>query len=328
MKTVPLRLWAGFREHWVILLGLIAVAALILAVDPGKVAHALAGADSRAVVLMLPVVLVLYLLHGTAWWIALRGADAGVGMPEAVRVTIISQAFDLLPGGDLWRVPIVRSADGEPLEAGMLAATVVFDDLVYYFVLTFAMVPAAVRFPLLAILMAVALLPQVLIFTILLWSPVYDALVGRLSQNRVLHRFQPQLALLGPSFRRLMTPRTLIPVAIVDAACAILAISLFGLALAAVHAAGVGFQRVAFTYASGQVLSGLTVLPAALGIYEGMMTGLMAVQGVAPAAAAAAALLYRVINDVLMALLGLAVALVSEREHLKQLEHRTEPVVH
>ena len=38
---------------------------------------------------------------------------------------------------------------------------------------------------------------------------------------------------------------------------------------------------------------------------------------VAPAAAAGGALLYRVVNDVLMALLGLAIAFVFDREYLR-----------
>ncbi len=100
----------------------------------------------------------------------------------------------------------------------------------------------------------------------------------------------------------------LAPIVAVDAVCAVLAIGLFDLAVTAVHASGFGLQQVAFTYASGQVLAGLTLLPAALGIYEGMMTGMMAVQGVAPAAAAAAAFIYRAINDILMAIVGLGVA--------------------
>ncbi|MDQ6877312.1 MAG: hypothetical protein M3082_06370 [Candidatus Dormibacteraeota bacterium] len=46
------------------------------------------------------------------------------------------------------------------------------------------------------------------------------------------------------------------------------------------------------------------------------MTGFMAAQGVGLAAAAAAALIYRAVNDVLMALLGLILALVTNRDVL------------
>jgi uncharacterized membrane protein YbhN (UPF0104 family) len=320
------RLGVSLREHWVILLGLLAVAALIIAVNPVKVGRSLAGADGRTVLLMVLVAVLLYLCHGVAWWFVLQGAGARVGLRESVRVVVISQAFDFLPGGDLWRIPIVKAEDGGALDAGILAATVVFDDLVYYLVLTMAMVPAAIRYPPLAIALAVALIPQVLIFGILLWPWLNTWLVGQVSRIGPVRRFEPQLALLGPCFRRLFTRPTLLPVVISEAVCAVLAISLFGLALGAVHATGAGVDRIALTYAGSQVLSGLTVLPAALGFYEGMMTGLMAVQGVAPAAAAAAALLYRVINDLFMAALGLAVALFSERDSLARLRRQPRTV--
>lgn len=315
------RLLSGLRDNWIVSIGLLAVAALVIAVDPAKLGRALASADRLVLLLMLPTVFLLYLLHGVAWWIALRGVRAPVGIRQAITVSFISQAFDLLPGGDLWRVPIVKSERDDRLDAGTIAATVVFDNLVYYFVLTFAMVPAVLRFPPFGLPLGVALLPQLTIFVILLWPRLYEFLAGHLGRIRLFRRFQPHLMLLGPAFRQLMTPRILIRIVIVDAACAVLATGLFGLSVTAVHASGFSFQQVAFTYASGQVLAGLTSLPAALGLYEAMMTGFMAVQGVAPAAAAAAAFIYRAINDVLMAFVGLGVALVFERKGLKELLH-------
>jgi uncharacterized membrane protein YbhN (UPF0104 family) len=326
MGRPPRWLLGVLRDNWVVVLGLLAVAALVIAVDPAKLGRALADADPRFLLLMLPTVFLLYLFHGVAWWIALRGVGAPVGIRQAIMVSFISQVFDFLPGGDLWRVAIVKSDNGEHLDAGPIVATVVFDNLVFFFVLTFAMVPAVLRLPLLGVPLAVALLPQLTIFLILLWRPLYDFLVGVVGKMRLFKRFQPQLLLLGPAFRQLTTPRTVAPIVAVDAVCAVLAIGLFDLAVTAVHASGFGLKQVAFTYASGQVLAGLTSLPAALGIYEGMMTGMMAVQGVAPAAAAAAAFIYRAINDILMAIVGLGVALVVEREYLMKLVHPAEPV--
>jgi uncharacterized membrane protein YbhN (UPF0104 family) len=312
MGNVLVEFGSRLRQHWLIGVGLAAVGGLILAVEPSKVARALVGADSVALALMLPCVLLLYLFHGMAWWIALRGIEAPVGLRRAIEVTYISQAFVFLPGGDLWRVPVIKAGSGD-LEAGVIAGTVVFDDLVFLFVLTFAMVPAVARAPLLAVPLGVLLLPQLAIFGILLRPALYEWLATRVGRLGPLRRFEPQLQLLGPSFRRLVTVRTVVPVVALDLVCSALAIALFWLGLRAVHAAGLGVQQVAFTYALGQVSAGLTVVPAALGAYEGMMTGLIAVQGVAPASAALAALLYRAFNDVLMAVIGLALSAVSER---------------
>ncbi|HUZ88557.1 MAG TPA: lysylphosphatidylglycerol synthase transmembrane domain-containing protein [Candidatus Acidoferrales bacterium] len=323
--TMPFRgLLAELAKHWVALIGLAAVAALVISVDPSKVEYSLRRADMGEVALMLPVVVALYALHGVAWSIALRGLRLPIGVRRAIKVTLISQAFDLVPGGDLWRVPILKAESGSALEAGVLTAAVVFDDLVYFLVLTLGMVPAAVEVPWFRAALGAALLPQAAIFAILLWPGLYERLAQVVGSIRLFRRFQVQIDLLGPAFRRLVRARTVIPIVLVDALCAGLAIALFGLALAAVHATGASPERVSFTYASGQVLTGLTVLPGALGLYEGMMTGMMAVQGVAVAAAAAAALIYRLINDVLMAILGLGVALVFDRRPMKYFGRRPE----
>ena len=186
------RLGESLRDHWVVLLGLLAVAALIIAVNPAKVGRAVAGADGRIVLLMAVVAVLLYVVHGVAWRIVLRGARAQVGWREAVRVVVISQAFDFLPGGDLWRIPIVNADDGGPLDAGMLAATVVFDDLMYYLVLTLFMIPAAVRIPPLRIALAIALLPQVLIFAILLWPRLNGWLVVQVIRIGPIRRVERQ----------------------------------------------------------------------------------------------------------------------------------------
>ncbi len=301
------------RQHWMTLVGMVAVAGLILAVDPSKVWRALSEADPVSLALMLPCVLLLYVVHGAAWWVALRGAGVPVRPRRALEVMYISQAFVFLPGGDLWRVPLIKSESGDAVDSGAITGTVVFDDLVYFAVLTLGMIPAVARTPQLAVALGLLLLPQAAIFVILMWSRPYVWLSTRVGRMRPFRSFQAQLDLIGPTFRRLVKPQVLIPVVLLDLACGLLALSLFGLGLRAVHAAGVGPREVAFTYAFGQVVASLTVIPAALGAYEGMMTGLIAAQGVPAAVAAVGALLYRAYNDLLMALIGLGVAFVTER---------------
>lgn len=316
MRVTRQRLWTGFRGHWVTIVGVAAVIGLIVAVNPGKVALALSHASPLLLGVMLPVVLSLYLIRGVTWFVVVHASGQPVGFRQVIRVTFISQMFVFLPGGDLWKVPLVKLENGAGNDSGVLTGTVVFDDLIYLFVLTFAMVPVVVGTPLFSIPLAVALLPQLIIFAILLSPPVYGALASRVGNLTPFRRFRRELEVLGPAFRSLVRVRTVLPVIVLDAIAASLSISLFALALAAVHGAGSDLLHVAFTYSASQVVTNLTVIPGALGAYEGMMTGAMALQGVAPAAAATGALLYRIGNDVLMALIGLVVALVYDREHL------------
>jgi uncharacterized protein (TIRG00374 family) len=316
MRLSRHRLWTGFRGHWVTLLGLAAVIGLVVAVNPGKVALALNHASPVLLVVMLPVVLALYCVRGVTWYVIVRAAGQPVRFAQAIRITFISQMFVFLPGGDLWKVPLVKLEEGDTLDTGILTGTVVFDDLTYLFVLTFAMVPVVIGTPLLSIPLAVALLPQLVIFAILLSPVVYGTLASRVGNLKPFRRFRRELELLGPAFRSLVRLRTVLPVIALDAIAASLSISLFALALASVHGTGSDLLHIVFTYSASQVVTNLTVIPGALGAYEGMMTGAMALQGVAPAAAATGALLYRIGNDVLMALIGLVVALVYDREQL------------
>lgn len=322
---LPRRLWMELRGHWITLLGVAAVAGLVIAVNPASVAHALSAADPWLLVVMLPVVLLLYGVRGGTWFAVLRGARQTVGLREAIRVNLVSQTFVFLPGGDLWRVPLVKADGGVGRDTGVLTATVVFDDLVYLFVLTFAMVPVVTGTPILSIPLAVSLVPQIVIFAILLSPRVYATLAGRVATLRPFRRFRPELEVLGPTFRSLVKARTLVPVVALDAIAATLSIALFALALGAVHAAGTDIPHVAFTYSASQVVTNLTVIPGALGAYEGMMTGAMALQGVAPAAAATGALLYRIVNDILMALIGLGIALLYNREQVVGLRRAARP---
>jgi uncharacterized protein (TIRG00374 family) len=82
----------------------------------------------------------------------------------------------------------------------------------------------------------------------------------------------------------------------------------FALFLLALHAVGVtngGYAKAAFIYALGHILAAVSMLPGGVGVYEGVLTAFMALQGVPPSQGAAAALLYRGFNDLFMALLGL-----------------------
>lgn len=300
--------WA--RTNWVLLAGCVAVAALIFAVGPPKVAGALDAADPGELALMLPCALLLYLVHGLAWWLALRAAGTPVRAREAIETTYASQALVLLPGGDLWRVPILRRHRPDAA-SGVVTGAVVFDDLTYLAMLSCAMLPALVARPHLWPFFAGLAVPQALLFLLLLWPRPQRWVLARAGGLPVMRRFTDRLEDIGPAFRLVARSRLVPLILVLQVVCALLAITLFGLGLAAVHAA-VPPLELSFTYAGGQVAASIAVIPAAVGAYEGLMTGLLALQSVPAADAAVTALLYRFFNDVVMAVVGLAVAGAAE----------------
>ena len=279
-------------------------------VGPAKVGHALASADPADLALMLPCALLLYLFHGLAWWLALRATGTGVSAGEAIEATYASQALVLLPGGDLWRVPILRRRRPDTA-GGVVTGAVVFDDVTYLAMLTCAMLPALVGQPHLWPFFAALALPQALLILLLLWPRPQRWVLGRVGGLPILRGLTDRLQDIGPSFRLVARSRLVPLILALQVVCALLAVALFGLGLAAVRAA-VPPLELSFTYAGGQVAASIAVIPAAVGAYEGLMTGLLAIQNVPAADAAVAALLYRFFNDVVMAVVGLAVAGAAE----------------
>ncbi|HZU17717.1 MAG TPA: lysylphosphatidylglycerol synthase transmembrane domain-containing protein [Candidatus Dormibacteraeota bacterium] len=301
------------RAHWLLVLGLGALGGLVVAVDPARLVRALADADRGLLALMLPCVLAHYVFRSLAWRVGLRRIGVRVGVVRAAVLTLAAQSLVFLPGGDLWRVPVLTRMEGSRRDQGELASTVVFDDLVFWLLLTLALIPALLGTPELGMVVVGILLGEAAIVALLLWPAGYAFAVEVAGRVPAVRHLRPQLRQLGPAFRRLANPRTLAATALLDAVAALLAFGLFRLALMAVHVREVDFVEAAFVYALGHLFAGLSMLPAGLGVYEGTLTGLLVLQGVDPASAAAAALLYRGFNDLLMGMAGLPVVMVLDR---------------
>jgi len=305
------RLFNTLLVHWTVFLGLIALTLLLLAVNPAKVGTALGHADGRVLSLMLLCVLAIYLTRGVAWWIEIRALGVAMTLREAIRNLYVSQAMVYLPGGDMWRVPIVKERF-EDVEAGSIVGAVVFDDLVYYLALSMLMIVAVGKFTARDALLALIFVPQLMILGILLWRRFYIWLSHAVTGFGFMRRLRSTVDDIGTTFRQLFRRNVLFKVGLVDVVSGALSTLLYGLALTAVHVNNVSVGQIAVTYIFGQVAAGLTVIPGALGAYEALMTGLFVLNGVPAATATAAALLYRIFNDVIMAVVGLITAFASQ----------------
>lgn len=310
-RLVALR--RGVGDHWLLLLGAAALTALVVAVGPARLGGILAGAAWSLLGLMVPCVLALYVARGLAWHVLLRRLGLRLGALRAIRIMFAGQTLVFLPGGDLWRVGVMAEAEGLHRHGGAVAATVVFEDLVFMTLFSLALLPVLGRAPFLAPVAALSVVGLVLTCALLFWPAGYRAAAALALRVRPVRRFAGQIEELGPAFKHLATVRTLVRVAAFDAVGALLAFVLFELALRAVHVTWVGLDEAASVLAGAQMLAGFTMVPAGLGSYEALLTGLLAVVGVAPAAAAAAALLYRGFSDLLMAVLGLVASVGIRR---------------
>jgi uncharacterized protein (TIRG00374 family) len=296
---------AFLRTQWMWVVALLSIVGLVLAVNPGKLWGVLQHVRMLPLLLMLPCTVAIYVVRALGWRVALHQIGVKISTHRTVTVMIAGQSLVFLPAGDLARVKMVRDTGSDGHDAGELTGTIAFQELLYMTLMGFAVIPAIAQHPDIGAIVAAITLAQVAIFFILLWEPGYHWAVRTVERIRMLRRFDKELRDIRPAFVRLLEPRAGIPILLWNALAVALAFALFELALHAVGVDNVGYAKAAFIYALGHILAALSLLPGGVGIYEGILTAFMAMQGVPPSQGAAAALLYRGFNDIFMALLGL-----------------------
>jgi uncharacterized protein (TIRG00374 family) len=293
-------------HHWMPAIAVLSIVGLVLAVNPAKLWGVLAHVEIRPLLLMLPCTVAIYVVRAFGWHIALRHIGVRISAHRTATVMLAGQALVFLPAGDLARVKMVRDTGASGRDAGELTGTIAFQELLYMTLMGFAVLPAIAQHPDIGGIVALITAAQVGIFVVLIWERGYNVAVRTVERIRFLRRFDKELRDIRPAFLHLFEPRAGIPIVLLNALAVTLAFVLFLLALRAVGVQNIGFAKAAFIYALGHILAALTFLPGGVGVYEGILTAFMALQGVPPSTGAAAALLYRGFNDIVMALIGLA----------------------
>lgn len=289
------------------------LAALVVAVNPGRLGHVFRDVDVRVLLLMVPTTIAIFVVRGVGWWFTLRRIGIRIGVWRAVAVMFASKPMVFLPAGDLGRVAVLESTGAQGHDAGEVASTVAFQEMVFLGLMAIPLLPALAVEPPLVPVLAFLLLMLGAILLLLLWPPAHERAISLLERLPFLRRYDKELRHIRPAFIRLFDRRTVVGVVGFSAIGVALTFFLFELALHAVGVANVGLLQATFIYAVAYLVSGLAFTPVGIGAYEGIITGFMVLQGVAPSDGAAAALLYRGFNDVLMALVGLVVLLCLRR---------------
>jgi uncharacterized membrane protein YbhN (UPF0104 family) len=301
------------RRHWLEAIAVVSLTGLIIAVDPAKLAAIYGRLDIRFLLLMLPVTIGVYAARGAGFWVALRHLGVRISLGRAVAIMFAGQALIFMPAGDLARVALVRRTTDTDRDDGTLAGSIAFQELLFLTLLGLGVLPRVLTRPDVALLVLLMTAAHAGVFVILLWEPAYDRAVRTVERFRLLRRFDDQLRSLRPAFLAMLRPGNLIGVTLCNAAAVVLLFLLFALALQAVGVHKVGILDSAFVYGLAHILGGLSFLPSGMGSMEAIMVVLLASQGVPPAAGAAAAVLQRAFNDLLMAVLGLGVGLLLRR---------------
>ena len=304
--------WRLVRRYWAELFAAVSLIALIVGVNPLTLGHVFGTIDWRIALVMVPIVLVLYLCRGMAWLIALRAIGEHVSFVQTQIIELAGQVMIILPMGDLARVAMVRNTDRER-GAGTLTATVALQELLFMLFISFGALPRLAEEPSVALIMIVTMLAFLSVFVILLWEAAYEWAVRVVEHVKPLRRFDKQLHEIRPAFVRLCRPRTLIPIAFFQAIAALLSFSLFFLAMRSIGINNVSYVNAVFVLGVSYTFGGISFLPLGIGAFEGLLTVILLTLHIPAAMGAAAGLIYRGYNDVLMAAIGLPAILYVRR---------------
>jgi uncharacterized protein (TIRG00374 family) len=306
------------RHNAIEIVAVLCLVALVLAVNPTSLGGVFRRTNVGLLLLMLPVTVGTYLARSLAWWFTLRQIGVAVDVRHSIAVEFAGQTMVFMPTGDLARIALIKEVTGTRRSAGELTATIAFQELLFMTLMGLGVLPRVASHPDIALLVIIMVLVHLLIITVLVWEPAYSWAVGIVEKVKILRRFDSQLRSIRPAFIELFRPRVLVPVVLCNVAAVVGSFFLFYLALHAVGQTQVSFIAAAFVLALSFVIAGISLIPGGVGPFEGLLTVLMIANGVPVAAGAAAGLLFRGFNDILMAGVGAVFLVLIRRGRVRE----------
>ena len=292
-------------------IGVAAIAALVLAIDPRSFGLAV----QRFNVLLLPVIVAVsigyYIVQGIRWHFLLVDVGVRLRLRDTVLLTVAGQATSLLPLGELTRAVFVAEAAKAEFGAAVAAETV--QELLYMFVLLLFAIPG-----LLAIPHAWGGIVAVLIFIVgvlaaLTWCPLYRWLRLAVARTPLLKRVLHQVDEVHNDLTLLMRKPGTIGWSWLSALQAAAMISTLWLVAQAVAPGQLSWQNAALVFAVSSVAGLLSLIPGGIGAYEGSIIGLLVGLGINPGVAAAIAVLQRLSSQGIATAVGFVAYAVARR---------------
>jgi glycosyltransferase 2 family protein len=292
-------------------IGVAAVVALVLGIDPTAFVHAIGHFRYQLLAPIIVVSVAYYLLQGVRWQQLLRAIGVRLPMGDTILINVAGQATAVLPLGELTRAVLVTEATGTAF--GAVVATVTVQELIYTMVLIVFAVPQLIGVPHALPGVVAALVLTALVFLSLSWCPAYRWLHTLVSRVPGVRRFLHDVEELHNDVVLLMRDRVTLTgawISALQAACVITALWLVAGALAPGE---LSWEAAALVFAVSNVAGALSLIPGGIGAYEASVVGLLVGLGMNPGAAAAVAVIQRLADKGLATLFGFAGYAVAKR---------------
>jgi len=300
------------------LIGVAAIAALILAVDPAAFGRAIEHLQFALLPAIVVVSLSYYVVQGIRWYFLLVEVDIRVPLKDVVLITLAGQATSLLPLGELTRAVFITQVSGA--EFGAAVATETVQELMYTLLLILFAIPGLVAVPnaLGAVVAIVVFI--VAIFVAMSWCRVYRHLRWLVARTPLLRRLLHQVDELHNDLVLLSRRPATFYWSWLSALQAAAMITALWLVVEAVAPGQLSWQGAALVFAVSNVAGLLSLIPGGVGAYEGSVIGLLVGFGINPGVAAAIAVVQRLADKGLATLIGfISYAVAKRRLHLSGL---------
>lgn len=292
-------------------IGLAALIALVLAIDPRSFATAIKHFNVVLLPAIIGVSIAYYVVQGIRWHFLLIDVGIRMRMRDVVLVTLAGQATALLPLGELTRAVLVAQAAKAAFGAAVAAETV--QELLYMFVLILFAIPGLLALPNTVGGIIVVLLFMAFVLVGMTWCPLYRWLRWAVVHTPLLRRALHQVDEVHNDLVILMRrPGTVFWTWLSGLQAAAMITTLW-LVAQAIAPGQLSWTDAALVFAVSSIAGLLSLIPGGIGAYEGSIIGLLVGLGVGPGVAAAIAVLQRVLNQGIATIVGFTAYAVARR---------------
>ncbi|HWF57215.1 MAG TPA: lysylphosphatidylglycerol synthase transmembrane domain-containing protein [Candidatus Dormibacteraeota bacterium] len=296
------------RRRIPVLLALLVVGSLIVASNPAQVGRAIERFHVQDIPIIVGLSIGYYVLQGVRWWTLLRIVTPDPPLGETVLMTLTGQSTALLPLGELTRAILLARVRN--IAVGSAVAAVTVQELLYSALLIAAALPGSSRYYFARAGVAAALGGTVLVVVLLTVRPVFRRVRSVIARLPVLSHMMDSVDQLQADTVVLFENWRTYVWLWISALQAVMAVSLFYVVVSAIAPGRVDWVTAAFVYAISNVASAITLSPGSLGAFEATTAGLLvAAAGLPFGVATAAAVVHRLADKGLSAVLGLSLFL-------------------
>jgi uncharacterized protein (TIRG00374 family) len=304
----------ALRRWWPVLLAVAAVGGIVVAVNPAEVATALRRTQLALLVPVLLLSVLALLVQGLRWHFLLGAVGARLSMRDSVLLSVAGQGITaLLPLGDLTRAIFASEVGG--VAFADVVATVTVQELTFTLFLLVSAGPVVLERHQAAGAEIVALVGVAAIAVVLLVPPVFRRVHAVAARTPVLRRYIAQIDELQHETVLLLHHRRSMAWSLLDLVRVVVSITAFWLLIRAVTGGGTGWASAAFVLALSYVGGAISLIPGGVGANEASVVGLLYLVGVHPAAAAAIAVLQRVVSSGTAIVCAVTAYALARRRH-------------